>query len=55
VSAQLSGGNEVHIAPDPCLSRLNGAHERVLRMVEVLGCVLVLRGVAATNMATFET
>jgi hypothetical protein len=53
-SLQLSGRNEVHIAPDPSLSRLNGAHERVFRMMKVLGGVLVLRRVAAANIPTFE-
>ena len=53
-SLQLSGRKEVHIAPDPSLSRLNRAHERVFRMLKVLGCVLVLRRVAAADIPTFE-
>ncbi len=53
-STHLSGRNQVHIAPDPCLSRLNGAHERMLRMMEVFGCVLVLRRVATTNLPAFQ-
>jgi len=51
---QVPGRNEVHIAPDPRLSRLNRAHERVFRMLKVPGCVLVLRRVAAADIPTFK-
>jgi hypothetical protein len=47
--AQLTH-NLVHIAPGPALARLYGANDRMLGLLEVLGCVLVLGGVATAHM-----
>jgi hypothetical protein len=47
--------NLVDVAPHPVFARLKGLHERVARAVEVLGGVLVLRGVAAPHVAADET
>src|SRR5215472_10533631 len=41
----------INIAPAPILARLERADDRMLRLVEVLGGVLVLRGVAAPDVA----
>jgi len=38
---QFTGFDFVYIAPDPCFSRLNRANQRMLRLVEMLGGVLV--------------
>jgi hypothetical protein len=38
----LANLNLVNIAPNPAFSRLNGAHHRMLRAVEVFGGVTVL-------------
>jgi hypothetical protein len=44
----------VHVAPDPALSRLNGTNQRVRAGMEMLGGVLVFRGITATNVAADE-
>ncbi|MCU1304189.1 MAG: hypothetical protein JWQ87_4473 [Candidatus Sulfotelmatobacter sp.] len=41
----------VDVAPDPLFSRLDGAHYRMRAGVKVFGGVLVLRRVAATDVA----
>src|SRR5258708_28741137 len=51
----LSGFDFVHIAPDPGLSRLNGADQRMLHFVEMLGRVLVLGRVATADVPAGET
>src|SRR5450759_4341286 len=51
-SRQFAGLNLIYITPHPCLSRPDGAHKRMLGFVKVLGSVLVLRRVAAADMAT---
>jgi hypothetical protein len=54
-SHKLAGLDLVHVTPDPAFSRLDGADQRMLRFMEVLGGMLVLRRVAAANMAAYET
>src|SRR5580698_5098945 len=44
----------IHVAPYPTLSGFDGADERMSDMVEVLGRMLVLRGIAATDMAAYH-
>src|SRR5579872_4801503 len=44
----------IHVAPDPCFTGLNRTDEWVLGAVKVLRRVLVLRGVAATDMAALQ-
>ena len=44
----------VDVAPSPVLTGLEAAYHRVIRAVEMLGCVLVRRRVAAPDMATGE-
>src|SRR5436309_12069091 len=44
----------VHIAPRPVIPRLDRPHDRVLAPVEMLGRVLVLRRVAAADVAAGE-
>src|SRR5215469_9881886 len=51
--AQLTH-NLVHIAPGPALSRLDGANDRMLGLLKVLGCVLVLGGVTAAHVAALR-
>jgi len=45
----------VYEAPAPVFARLNGPHDRVLGGMEVLCRMFVLRGIAATDMATHRT
>src|SRR5450631_3139046 len=45
----------VHVAPSPVLARLEGLDDRVLDGIEVRARVLVLRGVAAADMAAGQT
>src|SRR5215468_6250026 len=40
----------VHVAPHPRLSRLNRTHKRMMRRLEVLGCMPVFRGVTTTHI-----
>jgi hypothetical protein len=42
----------IDVAPHPIFAGLNRTHERMLRMVEMLGCVLVFRRVATSRVAT---
>ncbi len=44
----------VDIAPTPVLPRLKGFYNRVAGSVEVFSGVLVLRGVAATDVSTAQ-
>jgi hypothetical protein len=48
---QFASLNLVNITPDPGLSRLDRAHERVLGLVEMLGGVFILRRIAARDVA----
>jgi hypothetical protein len=41
----------VEITPPPVLARLEGLHDRMISCLEMLRCMLVLRGVAAADMA----
>lgn len=45
----------VDVAPDPLLTRLEGLNDRVVGSMEMLGGVLILRIVTATDMSTGET
>ena len=44
----------IHVAPTPVLSGLERSHDWVLRLMEVFRCVLVLGGIATTNIAAFQ-
>ena len=44
----------VYVAPSPVLARLEGLHDGVLGLMEVLGGVLVLGGIAAAHVAADE-
>src|SRR5579885_2383099 len=44
----------IHVAPDPSFTGLNRTDERVLCSMKVLRRVLVLGGVAATDMAALQ-
>src|ERR1051326_8998449 len=48
----LAGRHVVHVAPHPVLTRLDGAHQRVLGGMEMLARVLVLRRIATADMST---
>jgi hypothetical protein len=54
LSGYFTGRYFVDIAPDPILAWLDGADERMLRLMEVLGGVLVLRRVAAADVAALQ-
>lgn len=45
----------VDITPRPAFARLDRLHDRMLRRVEMLGRVLVLRTVTAANVTTVKT
>jgi hypothetical protein len=45
----------VHVAPLPAFSGLEGAHDGMLGLMEMLGGVLVLGGIAAAHVPTDET
>jgi hypothetical protein len=45
----------IDVTPDPVLSRLEGLDHRVVGRVEMLGGVLILRIVTATDMSAGET
>lgn len=47
----LARNELVHVAPDPRLPGFYGAHERMLGIVEVPGCVLVLGRITATDVS----
>jgi hypothetical protein len=51
----FTGRKLVNIAPDPVFTRFNGANQRVLGTMEMLGCMLVLRGITAANVSAFQT
>ena len=51
---ELFGHDLVDIAPFPLLPRLKGLDDRVLGAVVVLGGVLVLRRIAAADVAAVE-
>jgi hypothetical protein len=53
--SNFAGLDFVHITPNPRLPGFNGAHERVLRVVEMFGGVLVLRRIAAAYVSARET
>ena len=42
--------NLIHVTPAPILSRLERSHNRMMGPVEMLGRVLVLRGIAAAHV-----
>jgi hypothetical protein len=44
----------IHVAPDPVLTRLDGAHEGVFGGVEVLCRVFVFGRIAAADVTAFE-
>jgi hypothetical protein len=44
----------VYVTPLPALTRLDRAHDRMLGLMEVFGCVLVLGGVAAADVPATE-
>jgi hypothetical protein len=44
----------VDIAPEPAFVGLGGGDDRVAGGVEVFGCVAVLRGIAAADVAAFK-
>jgi len=41
----------VHIAPGPIFAGLNGSDDGMLRSVEMFGCVLIGRAIAAADVA----
>ena len=47
---QLTGREVIHIAPDPGFSRFDGAYQRMLRFMIVLGGMFVLGRVAAAHI-----
>jgi hypothetical protein len=51
-SCKLTGFDFIHITPDPGLSRLDGAYQRMRGLMKVLGGVLVFRRVATACMST---
>jgi hypothetical protein len=55
LSCKLTGLDLVDITPDPGLSALNRAHDRMFRFVKVLGRMLILRRVATADLATNKT
>jgi hypothetical protein len=51
----FSWHNLVDITPDPAFTGLDGANQRVLCATEVLGRVLILRRIAAADVAARQT
>jgi hypothetical protein len=51
---RFSGDHFIHVAPDPTFSGFDGPYERVRDMVKVFGCMLVLRGIAAADVAAYH-
>jgi hypothetical protein len=51
---KFAGLDFVHITPHPAFPRLDGANQRVLRFVEMLGRMLVLGRVATANVSATE-
>jgi hypothetical protein len=52
--ADLARLDFVDVTPNPEFFRFNGPHERVLRAMEMLRSVLVLGGVAASDVPAFQ-
>jgi hypothetical protein len=52
-ASNFSRHDLIHITPDPRFSRFDGTHKRVFGSVKVLGGVLVLGRIAASDVATF--
>jgi hypothetical protein len=50
LSLEFSGHGFVYVAPHPRLARLNRAHQRMLDGMKMLGSVLVLGGIATSDM-----
>ena len=44
----------IHVAPRPAFTGFHGTDDGMFAGMKVLGCVLVLRGIAAAHMATFH-
>jgi hypothetical protein len=55
ISADLAGGERVHVAPNPSFPGFDRPHERMLGMTKMLGRVLVLRGIATPDVTAFQT
>jgi hypothetical protein len=51
---QFSGNHLIDVAPNPFFPRFDGTHQRMLTLVEMLGCVLVLGGVATPNLSALQ-
>jgi hypothetical protein len=45
----------VNIAPDPVFSRLNRAHHGMAALMEMFGCVFVLRRIATSHLPADHT
>lgn len=50
----FAGGHFIDIAPDPVLPRLDGAHQWMLGLMEVLSSVLVLGRVATSDVPALQ-
>jgi hypothetical protein len=50
-SLDFAGFHLVDVAPNPGFPRFNGAHERVMNFVEMLGGVFILGRVATTDLS----
>jgi hypothetical protein len=50
----LSGRDIVHVAPDPSFARFDRADQWMLGLVEVLGGVFVLGGIAASDVTALD-
>jgi hypothetical protein len=53
--ANFSRSHLIDVAPHPGFAGLDGTNQRVLGVMEMLGRVLILRRIAAADVATFET
>ena len=51
IASHLPRKNLVHVAPDPAFAGLNRANQRMGGRVEVFGCMLVLRRIAAADIS----
>jgi hypothetical protein len=54
LSSNFSGFHLIYIAPNPRFSALNRPHQRVLSLMEVLGGMLVLRGIATADLPALQ-
>jgi hypothetical protein len=54
-ASPLSHKAFVDVTPSPILSRLKRSHHRMARLLEMLGCVAVLRAVAASYVPAVQT